>query len=106
MSVLSVQNVVVVFTSMMAWLIPDIPTMLAERIRRETYITNEIILRTELQRAQGSDLDEHDRSRSDELTDEHSSKAENYSPHLSEDIEMDVRHRATSVEVDPDKTYI
>nr|KAG5704950.1 hypothetical protein BaRGS_022792 [Batillaria attramentaria] len=51
------ENVVVVVTSLMAWLIPDVPTLLKEQIRREAYITSEIILRTELQRARGDEID-------------------------------------------------
>lgn len=43
----------VVVTSLLAWLIPDIPSDLREQIRREKYVTNEIVLATELKRARG-----------------------------------------------------
>lgn len=36
------------------WGIPDIPTNLRERIRREAYITNEIIIKQEMLRAQSA----------------------------------------------------
>lgn len=97
---------VVVVTSLMAWLIPDIPALLKEQIRRETYITNEIILRTELQRAQGIDIS-HTNARGAEggNADDGSYDSEHYSPRLSdEDIEMDVRHRSKGA--DDEKTYI
>ena len=51
------QNTVVVVTSILAWLIPDVPSVLKEQIRREAYITNEIVLTTELRRAQGINVD-------------------------------------------------
>ena len=99
------QNVVVVVTSLLAWLIPDIPTLLKEQIRRETYITNEIVLRTELQRAQGIDIDHNAPARAEAGGgDTGSYDSERYSPRLSEDIEMDVRHRSKGGEVE--KSYI
>ena len=101
------QNVVVVVTSMIAWLIPDIPTILKEQIRREAYITNEIILRTELQRAQGIDIGNVDVTASVErIADVEDSY--HYSPQHS-DIEMEVRHRPGGGEGDrevEEKTYI
>lgn len=36
------------------WGIPDIPSTLRDRIRREAYITNEIIIKQETMRAQSS----------------------------------------------------
>ncbi|KAK6169999.1 hypothetical protein SNE40_018498 [Patella caerulea] len=53
------ENVVIVLTSLVAWLIPDVPTLLKEQIRREAYITNEVILKTELMRAHGEEIDHH-----------------------------------------------
>lgn len=47
------QNVVVVASSFIAWLIPDVPAKLKEQIRREAYVTNEVILKIELLRARG-----------------------------------------------------
>ena len=41
-------------TTAVDYLIPDIPRKLREHVRREAYLTNEIILRTELQIARGS----------------------------------------------------
>lgn len=35
------------------WVIPDIPANVAEQIRREAYITNEIIIEQEALRARG-----------------------------------------------------
>ena len=50
---LSPQNLVFVTTSFIAWLIPDRPVSLANQVRREAYLANEIILKTELHRARG-----------------------------------------------------
>ncbi|BFZ24946.1 hypothetical protein BsWGS_27984 [Bradybaena similaris] len=52
------ENIVVVVTSLLSWLIPDIPSDLREQIRRETYVTNEIVLATELKRARGETVTE------------------------------------------------
>ena len=35
------------------WIVPSVSRDLRERIRREAYVTNEIIIRTELLKAQG-----------------------------------------------------
>ncbi|ESO84177.1 hypothetical protein LOTGIDRAFT_108628, partial [Lottia gigantea] len=51
------ENVVIVVTSLIAWMIPDVPTILKEQIRREAYITNEVVLKTELLRARGETID-------------------------------------------------
>ncbi|KAL5010330.1 hypothetical protein ScPMuIL_012635 [Solemya velum] len=50
------ENVVVVMTSLIAWLIPDMPAKLKKRIRREAYITNEIVIKTELMRSHGEEV--------------------------------------------------
>ena len=42
----------VVLTSLIAWLIPDVPLKVKKQIRREAYIANEIIIQTELVKAQ------------------------------------------------------
>ncbi len=49
------QNFVVMTTSAIAYLIPDMPRKLREQVRREAYLTNEIILKTELEIARGHD---------------------------------------------------
>ncbi|KAK7494503.1 hypothetical protein BaRGS_00014156 [Batillaria attramentaria] len=98
------ENVVVVVTSLMAWLIPDVPTLLKEQIRREAYITSEIILRTELQRARGDEIDATPVTSGDAG----SYGSDRYSPRTSDDdLEMEMRRRPTekSSEVD-DKTYV
>ena len=43
----------VIITSAVDYLIPDIPRKLREHVRREAYLTNEIILKTELEIARG-----------------------------------------------------
>ena len=43
----------VLITSGVDYLIPDIPRKLREHVRREAYLTNEIILKTELEIARG-----------------------------------------------------
>lgn len=47
------QNVVALSVMFIKWIIPNMSADLRERIRRETYLTNEIIIRTELLRAAG-----------------------------------------------------
>ncbi|XP_036366055.1 anoctamin-4 isoform X3 [Octopus sinensis] len=45
------ENFVVVFTSIIAWLIPDVSSKTKELIRQEAYITQKIIMNEELKRA-------------------------------------------------------
>jgi len=47
------QDLVALTMMAVRWIIPDIPQNLKDKIRREAYITNEIIIRTERYRAQG-----------------------------------------------------
>lgn len=54
------QNVIVVITGLIAWLIPDVPAKLKLHIRREAYMSNEIIIKTELLRAKGETVGEED----------------------------------------------
>ncbi|XP_057670023.1 anoctamin-5 isoform X2 [Diorhabda carinulata] len=51
MFVLVFENVVFFILTVVKWLIPDIPMDLRDQIRREAYITNEIIIIQETQRA-------------------------------------------------------
>ncbi|KAJ8977505.1 hypothetical protein NQ317_017123 [Molorchus minor] len=46
------ENVVVLVMIIVKWCIPDVPTELHDQIRRETYVTNEIIIKQEAIRAQ------------------------------------------------------
>ena len=52
------QNFVVVLTSLIAYLIPDVPTEVKKEIRREAYISNEIVIKTELVKAKGQSISE------------------------------------------------
>ena len=45
----------IVITNFVAYIIPDMPRKLREQMRRETYLTNEIIMKTELEIARGED---------------------------------------------------
>lgn len=45
------QNVVGLVQMVVAWAIPDVPRKLSDRIKREEYLTREIIIDHELQRA-------------------------------------------------------
>lgn len=45
------QNVVGFVQMLVAWAIPDVPRKLSDRIKREEYLTREIIIDHELQRA-------------------------------------------------------
>lgn len=95
------QNVVVVITSLLSWLIPDVPAVLKEQIRREAYITNEIVLKTELRRAHGEAITDRFLS---SLVDTDSLR---YSPHHSESPgpseDVEITHRRGSGEP---KTYV
>lgn len=51
------QNVIIVLTSLLAYMIPDMPRKLTEQVHREAYLTNEIILKTELEIAKGQQAD-------------------------------------------------
>ncbi|KAL8585793.1 hypothetical protein ACOMHN_037356 [Nucella lapillus] len=99
------ENVVVVVTSMIAWLIPDVPTLLKEQIRREAYITNDIILRTELQRAHGLDIEAITDSGAADMA---GFESEEYSPRFSEDdSELNVRHQGPKgLGAETEKTYL
>lgn len=48
----------VVLTSLIAYLIPDVPTEVKKQIRREAYISNEIVIKTELVKAKGQNISE------------------------------------------------
>ncbi|KAL4233719.1 Anoctamin-1 [Mactra antiquata] len=50
------ENFVVVITSLIAWLIPDVPAKVKKQIRREAYIANEIVIKTEYEKARGQNL--------------------------------------------------
>ena len=45
------ENIIAAVTSMMRWLIPDVPQQLRQQMRQHTYLTNELILQQEYQRA-------------------------------------------------------
>ena len=45
----------ILITNFVAYIIPDMPRKLREQIRREAYLTNEIIMKTELEIARGED---------------------------------------------------
>ncbi|XP_042233374.1 anoctamin-1-like isoform X2 [Homarus americanus] len=47
------ENVVCVIIMFIKWIIPDMPFRLQEQIRREAYVTNELIVEQELRRARG-----------------------------------------------------
>ena len=47
------QNFIVVLTSLIAYLIPDVPAKVKKQIRREAYIANEIVIQTESRKARG-----------------------------------------------------
>lgn len=45
----------IVITNFIAYIIPDMPRKLREQVHREAYLTNEIILKTELEILRGKD---------------------------------------------------
>ncbi|XP_071549184.1 anoctamin-1-like isoform X2 [Panulirus ornatus] len=57
------ENVVCLIIIFIKWLIPDMPFRLQEQIRREAYVTNELIVEQELRRARG-DTDDNTASSS------------------------------------------
>ncbi|XP_025099649.1 LOW QUALITY PROTEIN: anoctamin-1-like [Pomacea canaliculata] len=97
------ENVVVVVTSLIAWLIPDVPTPLKEQIRREAYITSEIVLRTELNRARGEDVIVNSQNGSGDGSGYNSAR---YSPHNSEDMDRKIRHRQKADDRGDEKSYV
>ncbi|KAL3315918.1 Anoctamin-3 [Cichlidogyrus casuarinus] len=52
--VFTFENVVIVLTSLLAHIVPDIPGKLAVLIRRETILTNEIIVRAEMNKGKNA----------------------------------------------------
>lgn len=50
------QNVVILLTGLIDYVIPDVPSKLLDQLRRETSLTNQIILRAELNRTKGRKL--------------------------------------------------
>ena len=47
------QNVAALLVMAIKWIVPHVSRDLRDRMRREAYVTNEIIIRTELLKAQG-----------------------------------------------------
>ncbi|KAJ6217834.1 hypothetical protein RDWZM_008991 [Blomia tropicalis] len=45
------ENVIATITSLMRWIIPDVPQQLRQQMRQHAYLTNELILQQEFQRA-------------------------------------------------------
>ncbi|OTF74678.1 anoctamin-1-like protein [Euroglyphus maynei] len=64
------ENIIAAVTSMMRWLIPDIPQQLRQQMRQHAYLTNELILQQEYQRAKeiSNGLDKSNRARTAALT--------------------------------------
>ncbi|XP_066904269.1 anoctamin-1-like, partial [Halyomorpha halys] len=62
------ENIVVMVVVFVGWCIPDIPTRLKEQIRREAFITNEIIIHQEAIRTRNSRFEnsEQDQRNSDD----------------------------------------
>ncbi|XP_060085778.1 anoctamin-1-like isoform X2 [Ylistrum balloti] len=52
------ENLIVVITGLIAYVIPDVPHQLKVQIRRENYISNEIVIKTEMLRAHGENVDD------------------------------------------------
>lgn len=50
------ENIVVFVMIIVKWCIPDVPRELRDQIRRENYVTNEIIIKQEMIRAQSGHL--------------------------------------------------
>lgn len=50
------QNVVILLTGLIDYIIPDVPSKLLDQLRRETSLTNQIILKAELNRTKGVQL--------------------------------------------------
>jgi anoctamin-1 len=62
------QNVVSLVMICVEWMIPDVPAKLKNQIRREAYLTNEIIIRHETNRAKQSACKYYSREISGGLT--------------------------------------
>ncbi|XP_055925697.1 anoctamin-5-like isoform X1 [Argiope bruennichi] len=63
--VLMFENIILMITTFLRWLIPDVPKKLMERIRHENFITNEIMIAQELRRAKGLDTIPEEKSNGD-----------------------------------------
>ncbi|KAK7067067.1 Anoctamin-1 [Halocaridina rubra] len=50
------ENVICLIILFIKWIVPDVPFKLQEQIRREAYVTNELIVEQELRRARGNDV--------------------------------------------------
>ncbi|CAG7717026.1 unnamed protein product [Allacma fusca] len=48
------ENVVALCVMTLKWIIPDIPKKLNDKIKRETYVTQEIVIKQEMKRARGA----------------------------------------------------
>ena len=51
--IISFQNTVALAVMTIKWIVPSMSREMRDRIRREAYVTNEIIIRTELLKAKG-----------------------------------------------------
>ncbi|PVD28803.1 hypothetical protein C0Q70_11398 [Pomacea canaliculata] len=74
-----------------------------EQIRREAYITSEIVLRTELNRARGEDVIVNSQNGSGDGSGYNSAR---YSPHNSEDMDRKIRHRQKADDRGDEKSYV
>ena len=52
MLLLRFQNVIVILTTLIRWLIPDVPRSIQAKIREDNRLTNELIILQELKRRQ------------------------------------------------------
>ncbi|GIX71860.1 anoctamin-1 [Caerostris extrusa] len=78
--VLIFENLILMLTTLLRWLIPDVPKKLMERIRHENFITNEIMIAQELRRAKGLAAIPEER----ELGDHNTAKANGDTPNIKQ----------------------
>ena len=96
---LTFQNLIVVATSLIAWLIPDVPAEIKKQIRREAYISNEIVIKTEFVKARGESIG--DKIIGDMLAGGLLKKKRNQDRNGSE-----LRHRGDNSSDDPNETKV
>ncbi|KAG1704462.1 Anoctamin-1 [Nymphon striatum] len=70
------ENAVALIMTLIRWIIPDVPAKLKERIHRENYITQKMILEQELLRAKGFPIPSHSASAMSHVS--------NYTPNVSD----------------------
>jgi hypothetical protein len=93
--VISYENIILLLTSLIDYIIPDVSHHVSDTVRRQNCLTNEIILRTELQRAKGDRTDHLNSDDMDELRQQVESYAGLFCRH--QDLNTHEKQQFTSI---------